>query len=61
MQKEDNMDILTSLMQLFGGCAGGVCAGQAAQAAAPVTEAAGSLGGFAGLMGLLCQLFGIGC
>ena len=53
------MDILTTLMQLFGGCAGGTC--QAAQAAAPVTEAANALGGFSGLMGLLCKMFGIGC
>ena len=54
------MDILTTLMQLFGNCAGGTC-GQAAQAAAPVTETVSNLGGFSGLMGLLCQLFGIGC
>jgi len=55
------MDILTTLMQLFGNCAGSNCAGQAAQAAAPVTETVNNLGGFSGLMGLLCQLFGIGC
>ena len=54
------MGILTSLMQLFGGCAGNTC-GQAAQAAAPVTEAASALGGFSGLLGMLCKLFGIGC
>ena len=60
MQKEDKMGILTSLMQLFGGCAGNTC-GQAAQAAAPVTEAASALGGFSGLLGMLCKLFGIGC
>ena len=57
------MDILTTLLQLFGGnCAGGTCAAQAAQAAAPVAEAATTaLGGLSGLITLLCKLFGIGC
>ena len=55
------MDILTSLMQLFGNCAGSTCAGQAAQAAAPAAEAATAMGGFSGLITLLCRLFGIGC
>ena len=54
------MDILTTLTQLFGGCAGNTC-GQAAQAAAPAVEAANALGGISGLVGLLCRLFGIGC
>ena len=54
------MDILTSLMQLFGNCAGNTCAGQAAQAATPAVEAASALGA-SGLMSLLCKLFGIGC
>ena len=56
-EKEDEMDILTTLMQLFGGCG----AGQAAQAVTPAAEAASALGGVSGLMGLLCKLFGIGC
>ena len=56
------MDILTSLMQLFGNCAGSTCAGQAAQAAAPAAEAATTaMGGLSGLITLLCRLFGIGC
>jgi len=54
------MDILATLMQLFGNCAGNTC-GQAAQAAAPVAEAASAMGGLSGLVGLLCKLFGIGC
>lgn len=61
-EKEDEMDILTSLMQLFGNCAGSTCAGQAAQAAAPAAEAATTaMGGLSGLITLLCRLFGIGC
>jgi len=55
------MDILASLMRLFGSCAGNTCAGQAAQAAVPAAEAASAFGGFSGLIGLLCKLFGIGC
>jgi len=51
------MDILTSLMQLFGSCAGNTCG----QAAAPAAEAVNALGGVTGLAGLLCRLFGIGC
>jgi len=55
------MDILTTLLQLFGGCAGGACPGGAAQAAAPVIEAAGATGGISGIISLLCRLFGLGC
>jgi len=51
------MNILNTLMQLFGGdCAGGACAVPAA-----ATEATNALGGISGLWGLLCQLFGLGC
>ena len=49
------MDILTTLLQLLGGCAGGACPGQAAGAAA------GAAGGLPGLTALLCKLFGLGC
>ena len=55
------MDILTSLLQMFGNCAGGTCAAPAAQAASAATTTASALGGFSGLMSLLCKLFGIGC
>ena len=60
--KEDKMDILTTLLQLFGGnCAGGACAVPAAQAATEAAAATGALGGLPGLWGLLCKLFGLGC
>jgi len=55
------MDFLTTILQMFGSCAGGSCAGQAAQAASTVTETASALGGVSGLASLLCRLLGIGC
>ena len=59
------MDILTTLMQLFGGCAGTTCPADAAQAAAPAAEAAANaanaMGGMTGIISLLCRLLGIGC
>ena len=65
-EKEDKMDILTSLLQLFGNtagstCAGGTCAAQTAQAASAATTAASAMGGFSGLLSLLCRLLGLGC
>ena len=60
--KEDKMDILTALLQLFGGnCAGGACAVQTAQAASAAGTATSALGGLSGLWALLCKLFGLGC
>jgi len=56
------MDILTALLQLFGGnCAGGACAVQTAQAASAAGTATSALGGLSGLWALLCKLFGLGC
>jgi len=62
------MNILTTLLQLFGNgfaagtCAGGACTAPAAQAATEaVTATGGALGGISGLWGLLCKLFGLGC
>lgn len=56
------MNILTTLMQLFGGtCADGTCAAPATQAATEAVTATGALGGLSGLWGLLCKLFGLGC
>jgi len=61
-RKEDKMDILNSLLQLLGGnCAGGSCAVPATQAATEAVAVTTAMGGFSGLLALLCRLLGIGC
>ena len=66
MRREDKMDILNTLMQLFGAgaggsCAGGSCATQVTEAANAAATATSAMGGFSGLVSLLCRLFGLGC